>query len=262
MRGAWLRWLCLTIAVFCVLAPLDTFAAEATPVPESAESLSAQRAASERGKIYEGGLAYTRWLDGIAQRTGNEFLQRVVLDRITWMRLLACVGSLAVIALLTSFFLRFVRQRAGAIESNEHQSWLALAAAAIRKPPALLIWVIGGFLAFMPIVTGISSRPSRLFLANSLTAMLYAGRVIAVLWLIFQGIRAIEKRMRHWAQKSGSVLNNVIVLVAGQTLRLAVDRADHLFHREIVPKLEPAIGRDFGHDLSLPRLPGAIRRAA
>ena len=28
--------------------------------------------------------------------------------------------------------------------------------------------------------------------------------------------------MRHWAQRSGSVLNNVIVPVVGQTLRLAV----------------------------------------
>ncbi len=207
--------------------PLPAYAEAPVPKPttaaaESTESLSAQRAASERGKIYQGGLAYTRSLDGIAQRSGNEFLQRVVLDRITWMRLLACVGSLAVIALLTGFFLRFVRQRAGAIESNEPQSWLALAAAAIRKPLALLIWVIGGFLAFMPIVAGISSRPNRLFLANSLTAILYAGRVIAVLWLIFQAIRAIEKRMHHWAQKSGSVLNNVLVPVVGQTLRLAV----------------------------------------
>ena len=74
----------------------------------------------------------------------------------------------------------------------------------------------------MPIVAGLSARSERLFFANGLTAILYAGRVIAVLWLIFQVIRAIEKRMRHWAQKSGSVLNNVIVPVVGQTLRLAV----------------------------------------
>ena len=221
MKGALLRWLCLTITVFCVLAPLQV-SAQATPAPETAERLSAQRAASERGKIYQAGLAYTHWLDGVAQRSGSEFLQRTVFDRVTWMRLLACVASLVSVAACAGIFLRVVRGRAGAIESNEQQSWLALAAAAVRKPLALLVWVIGGFLAFMPIVAGISSRPQQLFLANSLTAILYAGRVIAVLWLIFQAVRAIEKRMRHWAQKSGSVLNNVIVPVAGQTLRLAV----------------------------------------
>jgi small-conductance mechanosensitive channel len=57
---------------------------------------------------------------------------------------------------------------------------------------------------------------------NGLTAILYAGRVTAVLWLIFQIIRGAEKRMRQWAQGTGKVLNNVIVPVAGQTLRLAV----------------------------------------
>lgn len=63
----------------------------------------------------------------------------------------------------------------------------------------------------MPIVAGIESRPERLFCANALTAILYARRVIAVLWLIPQGIRAIEK--------------NVLVPVLGQTLRLGVGAA-------------------------------------
>ncbi len=199
--------------------PAATVAAEA---PDSAEGLSAQRAAAERSKMYRAGLAYSHWLDSMARDSGSEFLLHRVSGRVTWMRLLACGGALLIIGLLTGWFVRFVRRRAGAIESNEPQSWYALAAAAIRKPLALLICVIGGFLAFMPIVAGIASRPHRLFLANTLTALLYAGRVIAVLWLIFQAIRAIEKRMRHWAQRSGSVLNNVIVPVVGQTLRLAV----------------------------------------
>ena len=189
---------------------------------ESAEGLSAQRAAAERSKIYRAGLAYSSWLDRVAQQRGSEILQRPVFDRVSGLDLLACVASLIVIGAFNGWFLWFVRRRAGLIESNEPQSWFALAAAAIRKPLALIVWVIGGFLAFMPIVAGISSRPHRLFFANTLTALLYAGRVIAVLWLIFQVIRAVEKRMRHWAEKTGSVLNNVIVPIVGQTLRLAV----------------------------------------
>ena len=193
-----------------------------SPTPEPISGLSAQRAEAERGKIYWAGLAYSNWLDGLAEKSGSEFLQRPVFDRVTWMRLLACAASLALIAALTGWFLWFVRRRAGEIDSNQHQSWLALAAAAIRKPLALIVWVIGGFLASMPIVAGIASPTRRVELADGLTAILYAGRVIAILWLIFQTIRAIEKRMRHWAQQSGSVLNNVLVPVAGQTLRLAV----------------------------------------
>jgi small-conductance mechanosensitive channel len=225
------RLLCLTIAACCALAPLvargqatasPAAIVSSTPTPESAEWLSAQRAAAERSKMYQAGLAYSGWLDGVAKKSGSEFLQRRVFDRVTWLRLLACLASLTVLGALTGWFLWFVRRRAGAIASNEPQSWPALAAAAIRKPLALLVWVIGGFLAFMPIVAGIASRSHRLFFVNTLTALLYAGRVVAVLWLIFQAIRAFEKRMRRWAQASGSVLNNVVVPVAGQTLRLAV----------------------------------------
>ncbi len=223
--GRLARLFCLWLAVCLALAPALAVAQEPTPTPlpaESVEGRSAQRAESERTKMYQAGRAYGEWLDGVAARSGSEFLQRRAVDHITWMRLLACGAALVLLGSLTGWFLWFVRRRAGMIESSEQQSWLALAAAAVRKPLALLVCVLGGFLAFMPIVARISSEPYRVFFVNTLTAFLYAGRVIAVLWLIFQMIRAIEKRMRHWAQESGSVLNNVIVPVAGQTLRLAV----------------------------------------
>ena len=213
----------LAIALCCVLAPLATAAPAASPTPGPvAASFSAERADTERSRIYRAGLTYSRWLDRLASKTGSDFLQRQVFDRVTWMRLLACGASLALLGLLTGWFLRLVRRRAGAIESSEQQSWLALGVAALRKPLVLIVWVIGGFLAFMPIVAGIDSRPHRLFFSSALTTILYAGLVIALLWLVFQAIRAVEKRMRQWAQGSGSVLNNVIVPVVGQTLRLGV----------------------------------------
>lgn len=220
----WRLLFCLTIAGWFVLAPLAFAAPTPPPAPasEPVADLSAQRAETERSHMYAAGLGYSRWLDRLARASGRPFLQRPVFDRVTWMRLLACGASLGALGALTGWFLWFVRRRAGAIESNARQSWLALAAAAVRKPLALLAWVIGGFLAFMPIVSGITLPSRRIALVDLLTAFLYAGRVIAVLWLIFQAIRAVEKKMRHWAQKSGSVLNNVLVPVVGQTLRLAV----------------------------------------
>jgi small-conductance mechanosensitive channel len=141
---------------------------------------------------------------------------------VTWMRLLACASALVFLALLTGWFLWMVRRRAGEIESKRPQSWLALSAAAIRKPVALFLWVVGGVFALMPIVTGIVSRPTRVFWAGALTAILYAGQIITVLWLMFRAIRAVEKRMRLWTEQTGSILGNVIVPILGQTMRLAV----------------------------------------
>jgi small-conductance mechanosensitive channel len=229
---------CLTIWLCAHLLPISAWtepastprpAPSATPTPAATAAQPAdenpyaeQAAMAERTRMYRAGRAYGRWLNHLAAQSGSQFLQRRVFDRVTSIDLLACFGSLFVLGVFTTWFLSFVRRRAGAIESHEDQSWAALTAAAVRKPFALLVWVAGGFFAFMPIIAGISARPSRIFFADILTALLYAGGVIAGLWLIFQAIRAVEKRMRRWAQMSGSVLNNVLVPVTGQTLRLAV----------------------------------------
>jgi small-conductance mechanosensitive channel len=216
--------ICCASIVFAAAAPTPTATPAATSAPTAAPvpDFSAESAAAERNWMFQTGVAYSHWLDAEAKKSGSAFLQRPAFDRVTWMHLCAGAGALLLLGLLTGFSLRFVRRRAGTIDSEHHQSNLALTAAAVRKPLALLIWIIGGVLALVPIVSGISARPRRVFFADILTGVLYAGQVVSVLWLIFQTIRAVEKRMRRWAQKGGSVANNVIIPVVGQALRLAV----------------------------------------
>ena len=139
------------------------FATPAGTITQSVAELSSQRAAAERSKIYRAGAAYGRWLDQVAKDSGNAFLQRAVFDRVTWMRLLSCAVALALLSLLSGWFVWIVRRRAGEIESARYQSWLALSAAAIRKPVALLLWTCSGAFALLPIVAGINSRPTRIF---------------------------------------------------------------------------------------------------
>jgi len=138
------------------------------------------------------------------------------------MRLATCGAALALLSMLAGWILWIVRRRAGEIQSKRHQSWLALSAAAIRKPVALFLWMCGGGFALMPIVTGIVSRPTRLFWAGALTGILYAGWIIALLWLVFRAIRAVEKRMHLWAERTNSLLGKVVIPILGHTLRLAV----------------------------------------
>ena len=191
-------------------------------ITQSVSELSAQRAATERSKIYRSGAAYGRWLDQMAKDSGNAFLQRAVFDRVNWMRLLSCAVALVLLSLLSGWFVWIVRRRAGEIESTRYQSWLALSAAAVRKPVALFLWMCGGAFALLPIVVGINSRPTRIFWGRGLTAILYAGWIIALLWLVFRVIRAVEKRMRLWAERTRSLLGKIIVPIIGQSLRLSV----------------------------------------
>jgi small-conductance mechanosensitive channel len=224
---------CLLIVFLCQSAvagiptpsPSPTLTASASPVAtitQSVTELSAQRAATERSKIYRTGADYGRWLDQVAKDSGNTFLQRAVFDRVTWMRLLSCALALALLSLLSGWFVWMVRRRAGEIESTRYQSWLALSAAAIRKPVALFLWMCGGAFALLPIVAGIVDRPTRIFWGRALTAILYAGWIIALLWLVFRAIRAVEKRMRLWAERTRSLPGKIIVPIVGHSLRLSV----------------------------------------
>jgi small-conductance mechanosensitive channel len=194
----------------------------ASTLTQSVSQLSAQSAAAERSKIYRTGVAYSRWLDQIAKDSGNAFLQRRVFERVTWMRLLASAGSLALLSIFAFSFVWIVRRRAGEIQSNRYQSALALAASAIRKPVALFLWMCGGAFALMPITTGIIGRPTRIFWVGALTAIFYAGWIVALLWLLFRAIRAVEKRMNLWAERTGSLVGKVTLPIVGHTLRLAV----------------------------------------
>ena len=231
---AFVRNLCALISlvfVSAIEAQTPTPSATASPAPsespaatlaQSFSQLSAERATAERWKIYNSGVAYSRWLDQIATNSGSAFLQRPVFERVTWMRLLASAGVVALLSILAAAFVAVVRRRAGEIQSGRPQSWFALAASAIRKPFALFVLMCGGGFALMPIVTGIVGRPTRVFWARVLTAILYAGWIIALLWLAFRAIRAVEKRMHQWAERTSSLLGKVVIPILGQTLRLAV----------------------------------------
>src|SRR5437763_8185914 len=232
MMNATRVW-CALIAITCV----NALAAEpsATPSPsasvaespastitQSVTDLSAQRAAMERSKIYYAGADYSKWLDQLAKDSGNALLQRKVFENVTWMRLLASIGAIALLSIFAGTFVWIVRRRAGEIQSRKYQSALQLAASALRKPFALFIWMCGGGFALMPIATGIIGRPTRIFYVGLLTAILYAGWIIALLWLAFRAVLAVEKRMNQWADRTGSVVGKVIIPIAGHSLRLAV----------------------------------------
>jgi small-conductance mechanosensitive channel len=203
----------------------------ATPSPSASPGASESPTATltqsvsqllERSKVYRAGAAYSKWLDQIAKDSGNAFLQRPVFDRVTWIRLLASVGALALLSIFAGWFVWFVRRHAGEIQSHRYQSALALAASAIRKPVALFLWMCGGAFALMPIATGIIGRPTGLFWKGALTAIFEAGWIIALPWLVFRAIRAVEKRMQQWADRTASLVGKVMTPIVGDTLRLAV----------------------------------------
>ena len=220
-------WVSAIAAVEPRATPSGSPAASESPganITQAFTDLSAQRAATERSKIYHAGRDYSLWLDELAKDSGNAFLQRKVFENVTWIRLLAAAAALLLLSILAGGFVWIVHRRAGEIKSRKQQSTLQLAASAIRKPFAFFLWMCGGAFALMPVATGIIGRPTRIFYVSTLTAILYAGWIIALLWLAYRAVLAVEKRMNQWADRTGSVLGKVVIPIAGHTLRLAVPR--------------------------------------
>ncbi len=228
--------------IFCALVALVAISATAaeptrsptpSPSPSAAESpastiaqsvteLSAQRAALDRSKIYRAGRDYSEWLDQIAKDSGSAFLPRTAFEHVTWIRLLAAIGAAVLLFVVCGLFVFIVRRRAGEIQSNRNQSVLALTASAIRKPLAFFLAMCGGAFALMPIAIGIIGRPTRIFWVGVLTAIFYAGWIVALLWLVFRAILAIEKRMHMWADRTHSLLGKVTIPILAHTLRMSV----------------------------------------
>src|SRR5437764_10521307 len=126
-----IRTSCAIIALVMVgmisAEPTGSPASSASPSPDespaptiaqSVTDLSAQRAAMERSRIYHVGADYSKWLDQLAKDSGSAFLQRKVFENVTWIRLLASIGAIALLSILAGSFVCIVRRRAGEIKAG------------------------------------------------------------------------------------------------------------------------------------------------
>src|SRR5256886_17591831 len=97
---------CLLIVFLCQSAvaaippplPSPSVTASVSPaatITQSVSQLSAQGAATERSHIYRAGAAYGHWPGQVGKSSGNTFLRRALLERVTWAGLPACGVALA-----------------------------------------------------------------------------------------------------------------------------------------------------------------------
>jgi small-conductance mechanosensitive channel len=181
-----------------------------------------QRALAEKSGLRLVAIDFCEWIDQAGAATQSPFLNAPAFGQVTWMRLLAALAILAGAGLLSGWLIWSIRRHAGKLESDEHQSWLHLVLAALRKPMALLLWLVGGFFSAALLIERIETTSTRSLLFSFLTSVAYAGRIVLIFWLIFRLMTAVQKRLRQWAEKRGGVLENVLLPIIGQALRIIV----------------------------------------
>jgi small-conductance mechanosensitive channel len=161
----------------------------------------------------------------------------------------AAVIVVILAALGSGLLLSLIRRRAGRLSSDESQGPLALVLSAVRKPAALAIWSYAmlGALHLAGQSSWLGDEPKRW--AAAFLPVANAGGVIAFFWLLFRLIRALEKRLRQWAEATGNILDDVLVTLVARALRLVIPAVAVFLLLPLVPvppELEWVVKKAFG----------------
>ena len=145
-----------------------------------------------------------------------------ILGAVAWtdVGVLLCFVLLVLMVngLAASFLRRRIRQAEAQPESKE---WLTQFWRTVGKPLYLLIWIYGVYLAATPVLLKFpaeGTNPVR----QLFDKLFDLGAFVVLLWLSFRFTRVIEARLKSWASRTTSHLDDLMAPLLGRTLRIVV----------------------------------------
>ncbi|HET7624734.1 MAG TPA: mechanosensitive ion channel domain-containing protein [Verrucomicrobiae bacterium] len=94
-------------------------------------------------------------------------------------------------------------------------------ARALSKPLHFAAWIVGLYFVITPMLMGMEAKP----MAQAQAALgwfLNIGILAFVVWLFFRLTRAFENRLKQWASKTDSRMDDVLAPLVGKCLRVIV----------------------------------------
>lgn len=198
-----------------------TDAAEMAETTEPAEELPQSQAEVVKKELERSARGLGDWIDHLGRESGGGWLEEVVLG-ISRARVVASLALLLLVAAFTALMLYLIRSRAGRIHGDKDLRWTAMILTAVRKPLALVFSIYGVYFAFVLLIDGMPGGDFQRAALKVATTSTYFGLAIAAFWLVFRLIRGLQTRMQIWARRTGGVLENVMVPLIGQALRMLV----------------------------------------
>lgn len=183
---------------------------------EMAEKISADHLDWARAGLVSQAEAVGDWVDDQLLKFPR-WTEKTVTGDLTLGRVLTSVGFLVLWLPALWGLVKLLEARFGLIRSDCPQTWFEVIVAACRKPLALLLTVYGLFFAL-----SLSIFPLNPWLVEVLANGVYMGRVLALLWLIFNLCRAVEKQMRLWTEANGRTADEIVIRLTGQAVRVIV----------------------------------------
>jgi small-conductance mechanosensitive channel len=164
------------------------------------------------------------WIDATAEDSGRAWLVKRDPRGISAARYLASIILLALVALFALTMTRLIRHKAGEIRGDDiaSKSWPKLVLTAARKPLSLALILYGTYFALNILLAAVTDTGTAARLPLLLSWITYIGVSIAVLWLAFRIIDAIQRKMQAWADKSSSIFQKIVIPMFGTAARSVV----------------------------------------
>lgn len=159
------------------------------------------------------------WAEAIA----GGIVQQQVFAGLSWTDLIVLVCFLALTVVVHGVVAAFLRRKIRqAREDVSDRSWWHAFWNTLGKPLYLLIWVYGAYFATLPLLAKFDvaqdAHPVRRFMDGAFNL----GVFVALLWAVFRFTRVLEAVLGHFARRSGTRLDDLLVPLVGRTLRVFV----------------------------------------
>lgn len=118
-----------------------------------------------------------------------------------------------------AFLRQTLKPSAGAAQGRELQHHVF---AALDKPAYVLIWVYGVYLAVTPLLLKIDPDGGASVWRAAFDKGINLGLFASVFWLFFRFTRVLEAQLAAWSAGTDSQLDNLLVPMVGQSLRVIV----------------------------------------
>ena len=139
---------------------------------------------------------------------------------VTWLRLIVC-ACLVLLVFAVERFVRYLIATRFILKATDETKthWWNLFVVALLNPLSLFIRVYGTYWAISPILGTFDSSGGYCFVHQFAGKVADIGGTIAVFWLIYRCVGAIDGRLRRWAGIQGNGIDDMLVPLVSKSLK-------------------------------------------
>jgi len=175
--------------------------------------------------LIDGGM---EWLFGPGVRTR-------VFGAVSWEDLGAVLCLVLLVLVVNGMSAWVVRNRIRAAEADSSKAgWRGQLFRAIGKPLYLLIWVCGGYLAATPLLLKLPATEGAHPMQQIVDGVFGLGLFGVLFWVFIRLTGVLERWLGAWAKRRASKLDDLVVPLAGRSLRVLVPVVGIIFALPLV----------------------------